>query len=180
MGNFQFLAEKILAKNNPCFNEVSSFLPLAEETGNLQGKSGNNAGNFERRHHEEGQCTSDFKEETYKETSRKPDPSSQETLAVKNNDKSFLRNDGIAGMLEGFFSSATGLNIELLSGDKQWLKLACFGTHKSKLSSLLSEYIDCWHKAMEKEPIPHKKQNVGRRAANIWLREALINLSKCK
>jgi len=108
MGNFQQLAEKILAKNNPCFNKVSSFLPLAEETGNFQGKSGNNPGNFDRIHHGEGQCTLGFKEETCKETSSKPGASNQETFAVKNNNKSFLINHGTADLLDGFFLMLLG------------------------------------------------------------------------
>lgn len=103
MGNFQQLAEKILDKNNPCFNKVSSFLPLAGETGNFQGKSGNSIGNFEHANQGVGQCSPVFKEETCEETSRKLGAGNQETFAAKNNDKSFLINHGTAGLLDVFF-----------------------------------------------------------------------------
>ena len=175
MGNFQYLAEKILAKNNPYSNKVSCFPPLAEETGNFQCKSGNNAGNFDRIYHEESQSISGLKEETHKETSRKPEPSNQETFAVKNHDKSFLINPGTVNMLDDFFSNATNLNIDLLSDDKRWLKTVCFGINRPILASFISEYIDRWHNAMEGKTVTYKKQNVGRRAANIWLRVTLTN-----
>lgn len=174
MGNFQYLAQKVLAKY--CHEEkVSCFTPLGKETGNFQRKLGNYAGNFEYTYHEVELCTSGFKEETLKETIRKPESSNQEIFAVKINDKSFLIKNGTAGMLDGFFSNAAGLNIDLLPDDKRWLKAVCYGINNPTLTSLLSEYIDRWHKAIEREPVAYKKQNVGRRAANIWLRETLTN-----
>lgn len=107
MGNFQHLAQKVLSKNCPNA-KVSCFLPLAEETGNFQGKSGNNAGNFNRSYNRESQSISAFKEETHKETSRKPEASNQETFAVKNHDKSFLISNSTAGILDGFFLMRLG------------------------------------------------------------------------
>ncbi len=32
-------------------------------------------------------------------------------------------------------------------------------------------YISIWHRAMKEEPVAHKKQNVGRKTANTFLRE---------
>ncbi|KTD73917.1 hypothetical protein [Legionella tucsonensis] len=174
MGNFQHLAQKVLSKNCPNA-KVSCFLPLAEETGNFQGKSGNNAGNFNRSYNRESQSISAFKEETHKETSRKPEASNQETFAVKNHDKSFLISNSTAGILDGFFSNAAGLDINLLPDDKRWIKTVCFGISRPTLAGFLSEYIDRWHNAMERETVTYKKQNAGRRSANIWLRETLTN-----
>lgn len=174
MGNFQYLAQKVLSKY--CHEaKVSCFTPLGKETGNFQRKLGNSAGNFEYTYHEEELCTSGFKEETLKETNRKPASSNQETFSEKINDKSFLIMNDTAGILDSFFSNASGLNIDLLPDDKRWLKAVCFGINRTTLASFLSEYIDCWHNAIEREPVTYKKQNVGRRAANIWLRGTLTN-----
>lgn len=68
-----------------------------------------------------------------------------------------------------------GLDINLLAGDKRWLKTICFGINRSILAGFLSEYIDRWHNAMDEEPVKHKKQNKGRFAANTWLRKTLTN-----
>ncbi|HAT9261850.1 TPA: hypothetical protein JBC17_11255 [Legionella pneumophila subsp. pneumophila] len=174
MGNLQHLAQKVLSKYCPD-NKVSCFPPLGKETGNIQGKSGNNAGNFECTNHEEDLCIAGFKEKTLEETNRKPASSNQETFAVKINDKSFLIKNGTAGMLDGFFSNAAGLNIDLLPDDKRWLKAVCYGINSPTLASFLNEYIDRWLNAIDREPVTYKKQNAGRRAANIWLQETLTN-----
>lgn len=172
MGNFQYLAQKVLSKY--CLGtKVSCFTILGKETGNFQSKLGNNTGNIEYTYHEEELLISGFKEETSKETSRKPESSNQETFAVKINDKSFLVKNNTASVLDSFFSNASELNIDLLPDDKRWLKAVCFGINRTILARFLSEYVDRWHNAIEREPVAYKKQNVGRRAANIWLRETL-------
>lgn len=174
MGNFQHLAQKVLSKN--CLDtKVSCCTSLAEETGNFQGKSRNNSGNFDYQYHEKGQSTSGFNVETYKETCWKPESNNQETFAVNNNVKSFLRKNSTAAMLDGFFSNAVGLDIKLLPDDKRWLKTVCFGLSTKKLCIVLNQYIYTWKNAMEAEPKSHRKQNVGRKAANTQLREILTN-----
>lgn len=175
MGNLQHLAQKVLSKH--CADaKVSCFLPLGKETGNFQAKSGNNAGNFERILHEESQCTSGFQEETSKETSRKPVSIDKETSAANITDKSFLINSA-TDMLDGFFSNAVGLNIDLLPDDKRWLRAVCFGINRPTLACYLSEYIDRWHNAMNGETVTYRKQNAGRKAANTWLHKTLTNQS---
>lgn len=173
MGNLQHLAQKVLSKY--CHGtKVSCFTSLEKETGNFQSKSGNNAGNFERIPHEENQCTSGFQEETSKETSGKLVSIDKETFAANIIDKSFLIN-GATDMLDGFFSNATGLNIDLLPDDKRWLRAVCFGINRSTLAGYLSEYIDRWHNAMKGETATYRKQNAGRKAANTWLYKTLTN-----
>src|SRR5579875_2521672 len=132
MGNLKYLAQKVLSKY--CHDtKVSCFTSLEKETGNLQGKSGNTAGNFEPMPHEESQCTAGFKEETSKETSRKPVSIDRETFAANITDKSFLIN-GTTDMLDSFFSHAVELNIDLLPDDKRWLRAVCFGVNRPTLA----------------------------------------------
>jgi len=173
MGNLQHLAQKVLSKY--CHDtKVSCFTLLEKETGNLHGKSGNTAGNFERIPHEENQCASGFKEETSKEISRKPVSIDKETFAANIIDKSFLIN-GATDVLDGFFSNAVGLNIDLLPDDQRWLRAVCFGINRPTLACYLSEYIDRWHNAMSEETAAYRKQNAGRKAANTWLLKTLTN-----
>lgn len=175
MGNLQHLAHKVLSKY--CHDtKVSCFTPLEKETGNFQGKSGNTAGNFEHIPHEESQCTSGFKEETSKETSRKPVSIDKETFATNITNKSFLMH-GATDMLDGFFSNAVGLNIDLLPDDQRWLRAVCFGINRTTLACYLGEYIDRWHNAMNEETAIYRKQNAGRKAANTWLHKTLTNQS---
>lgn len=173
MGNLQHLAQKVLSRY--CSNtRVSCSPPLVEETGNFRDKSGNNPGNCECMPYKKGLPIPSFKEETIKETARIPVQDNQETFGTKIHDKSFLSDREATNVLDGFFSDAAGLNMKLLPDDKRWLKVICVGINRAELGRFLSQYIECWHNAMQRESVIHKKQNVGRRAANIWFREALI------
>ncbi|MDX1902277.1 MAG: hypothetical protein SFW66_09830 [Gammaproteobacteria bacterium] len=173
MGNLQYLAQKVLSKY--CHDtKVSCFTPLAKETGNPQGKSGNTAGNFERIPYEKSQRISSFKEEISKETSRKPVSIDKETFAANITNKSFLMHSA-TDMLDGFISNAVGLNIDLLPDDQRWLRAVCFGINRPTLACYLSEYIDRWHNAMREETATYRKQNAGRKAANTWLLKTLTN-----
>lgn len=78
-------------------------------------------------------------------------------------------------MLDGFFSNAAGLNIDLLPDDISWLRAVCFGINRPTLACYLSEYIDLWHNAMKEETATYRKQNAGRKAANTWLHKTLTN-----
>ena len=76
-------------------------------------------------------------------------------------------------ILETFIEIAGKKNIELLNDDKKWLKKICNGVPSLKLLHLLEQYIVHWLSSMDSEAIPYKKQNVGRFAANSFLREML-------
>lgn len=178
MGNFQELAEKVLEKYiyNP--EKVSSFLTLVKETGNFSSKNGNCLRNVNTNIRNEKQYGIDSTVETNEETNRKLTLISEETFTLKDTPKSFVAGSKSSNIIEQFFSMESILGIELLPNDKRWIKAVIFDIHASKLTILLNEYIDKWRNAMELELLTHKKQNVGRRAANIWLRETLTNQHK--
>lgn len=79
----------------------------------------------------------------------------------------------IFSLLESFFISATTLGCELLPDDKRWIKNLCNDTPLYKLKFFLDQYTTHWLIAMKDELKPHKQQNVGRFAANTFLRESL-------
>ncbi len=174
MGNFQELAEKVLAKNNYNSEKVSSFLALAKETGNFSRKNGNCQRNLNKNISNENQYSIGETVETNMETNRKPALIPEETFALKNIPISFVVNSKSSGIIEQFFSIASTLGIELLPEDKRWIKIVCFGISTSILDVLIIKYVECWHNAMNLEPLSHKKQNIGRNAANSWLHEVLL------
>ena len=58
--------------------------------------------------------------------------------------------------------------IKLLREDELFVKRRLSGSLERRLKTL-EKYKDIWREAMDKEPVEHKQQNVGRRAANLWL-----------
>lgn len=188
MGNFQKLAEQVLMRSalnsniRPLNQEaVSSFPPLAKETGNFWPKRENLRGNSK----ETGSCTSQasigFHVETIEETVSKPLGNNQETFTSQNIPESFLTSpsDILAGhnvssALDGFINGVNQLNIQLLPDDERWLKNICFGVKLHDLKLILEKYINHWIAAMAKEKTEYRKQNAGRLAANTFIREELI------
>jgi len=59
--------------------------------------------------------------------------------------------------------------IELLKEDRKFVNGFLKGNRKNKVE-LVAAYIEVWLAEMEKEPVSYRKQNVGRFAANTWLR----------
>lgn len=75
-------------------------------------------------------------------------------------------------IFDAFFAQAEQAGLELLSDDKRWLK--SFGYARiSKV--LLEQYIKSWLDSMNDEKNAFKKQNKGRSAANMYLREVMEN-----
>ncbi len=181
MGNFQYLAEQVLHKNNANQAQVSSFLPLGGETGNLRGKEGNQQGNFNVINDTATHGGLDIQKETYEETKRKLKEKNEETLPPKNTLQSFLsvsmvsidifNND--SDILCLFFDNACRLNTELLTEDKRWLKTICFDVRPPRLKTIIEKYIHVWTETMAQEPVEYKKQNSGRFAANTFIRDEL-------
>ncbi|AHK80058.1 hypothetical protein M911_13855 [Ectothiorhodospira haloalkaliphila] len=60
-------------------------------------------------------------------------------------------------------------DLPMLHGD--WTFVLARVQGRSDRAELLKEYANRWLEASAAEPIPHKRDNRGRRAANIWLRE---------
>src|SRR5690349_4455545 len=144
MGNFQHLAEKVLAKNSSKNREVSSFSPLAKETGNFQGKTGNYSGNYNETSLNTIQYRINNHEETDNETGRKVEPINEETFTIKSKEKSFLFCKHVPDIVEQFFLYSVNIGMNLLPDDKHWIKAITFGINASKLTVLLSKYIDIW------------------------------------
>lgn len=64
-----------------------------------------------------------------------------------------------------FQRQGVGLLPEDAAHLRRWLPLS-----PPERNETISGYIAVWLNAMNQEPVPHKKANTGRRAANIWLR----------
>lgn len=175
MGNFQEIAEKVLTKNSHHSEMVSCFLPLAEKTGNFNHKTENHNGNSTHRTINKNDIGVEPYVETREETERKQNKFIEEIFSFKNDCLSFPIGNRVSGIIEQFFSIAPKLKIDLLPADKRWIKTVCFGISISKLRILIINYIQQWHIAMKAESTPHKKQNIGRKAANNWLRKTLLS-----
>lgn len=175
MGNFQHLAEKII-KKSVCNNKVSSFLPLAEETGNCSQKNGNIERNSINKNNPNSLAAPRVSMETFEETGRKPPHQREETFIAKNlkkNSPSINLKITESNLLERFFNETTHHGLQLLPDDMRWIKAICYGVSSHKLKSLLEQYTYLWIHIMEKETSNQKQQNAGRFAANTLLREAL-------
>jgi len=170
MGNFQHLAANVL--NKKC--KVSMLFPLEKETGNFDTKNRNFEGNFNSNKRLTLQTASGVSFETSQETNVKLNGLNRETFNLKNDGKSFSLGETTHTILERFFNYAKQSDIQLLNDDRRWIKTICFGVSLRLLKKLLHQYTKYWIKAMENEATIHKKQNVGRYAANVFLRESLV------
>lgn len=70
-----------------------------------------------------------------------------------------------------FLKYCESKGLELLPDDISFLKLKTKYMRESKIRPVLSKYVIIWIDEMAKERIEHRKQNVGRFAANSWLRD---------
>lgn len=77
--------------------------------------------------------------------------------------------------LEQILIKSKSINIELLEEDVEFLKKCHTHAPQDKRGRLLATYVYHWLTVMKKEPLPQKKQNIGRFAANTFLRESLAN-----
>jgi hypothetical protein len=74
-----------------------------------------------------------------------------------------------------FTDYAESKGILLLRDDITWLRSRLQYVPKTHLPEILKRYVDKWVLGMQECENPVKRQNEGRRAANIYLRE----LTKC-
>lgn len=63
-----------------------------------------------------------------------------------------------------------GLGIQSPHDDQEFIREKLKGFTLNQKEAILSQYAKVWIEGMEAEPVQHKKANVGRRAANVWLR----------
>jgi len=114
--------------------------------------------------------------ETIKETSWKLQVFLMETVAIEIDTKSFLyKNNKTEYLINCFIDNSHRFDIELLFDDKKWISNICFDISYDKLKVILSFYTCHWKSCMNDEPLPQKKQNIGRNRSNTWLREYLCN-----
>ncbi len=170
MGNFQYLAANVLKKN--C--KVSITSPLEKETGNFDTENRNREGNSTLSKMLVFDTANRVSLETQQETNVKLNGLNAETFCLKNDGKSFLIGETTNTILEKFFNYAKQSGLHLLNDDTLWIKIICFGISLKLLKELLHQYNKHWIEAMENEITTHKKQNAGRYAANVFLRESLL------
>lgn len=65
------------------------------------------------------------------------------------------------------------LDLPLLREDKAFIEGILNYQPRLIVSAALEDYEKTWRKASQEEPIAHKKDNTGRRAANMFLREVI-------
>ncbi|WP_412852374.1 hypothetical protein [Ectothiorhodospira shaposhnikovii] len=54
---------------------------------------------------------------------------------------------------------------------EDWIFIHARTLGRQNRAALLDGYRAAWLDAADQEPVPHRKDNVGRRAANLWLME---------
>ena len=62
-----------------------------------------------------------------------------------------------------------------LHDDRVFVRRRLIGIYGEKRLDLVNQYFDEWQKGMDTEPVEIKKDNVGRKRANTWLRAKLEN-----
>ena len=65
-----------------------------------------------------------------------------------------------------------GLGVHLLADDLAFLRWHLPKATRAR-NAAVREYVRRWHEAMDAEPVKYRKDNVGRQAANTWLRTDL-------
>ncbi len=63
--------------------------------------------------------------------------------------------------------------VELLPEDLAFLRWH-LPKDTARRNAYIAQYVAVWHDAMRGEPTGHRKANQGRRAANQWLRQAVV------
>lgn len=64
------------------------------------------------------------------------------------------------------------LGVELLPEDLAFLRWH-LPRDTARRNAAIAQYVAVWCEAVDAEPMPHRKANQGRRAANTWLRQAM-------
>lgn len=64
-------------------------------------------------------------------------------------------------------------NIKLLKDDERYIEKLLMTQPKTTYKDLLTGYIDAWRKARDECSDVNGKDNVGRHAANTWLRNVI-------
>lgn len=75
--------------------------------------------------------------------------------------------------LVGFYDYCRNNGIVLLDIEKKYLRKWAQQFPFKDMRKVLFEYVRVRRKAIDDEPIIHKKDNAGRVAANVWIREYL-------
>ena len=76
-----------------------------------------------------------------------------------------------------FHQYATDKGLTLLKDDTIFLKRLVGLIPWNERKVVLSKYVEIWLKEMHSCAIVYKRQNVGRRAANIWIR-GLVDVTR--
>ena len=77
-------------------------------------------------------------------------------------------------ILNNFFGYADRIGLELLEGDKRYLRYLSMGIQEERLRKALVAYIANWQEGMNKTSDEIRKQGEGRRTANNKIRDALM------
>jgi len=64
-------------------------------------------------------------------------------------------------------------NLPLLPEDKTFLLRLLQGKSNAMWQRLMEGYRQVWHEASDREPVPHRRDSAGRRAANTWIRHEI-------
>ena len=72
-----------------------------------------------------------------------------------------------------FQQHCSSLGIQLLRDDIRFIKSQLLGIPKQMHRQVLQQYADTWLRAMGSCGIVYRKQNIGRKVANVELREHL-------
>jgi len=70
----------------------------------------------------------------------------------------------------------TAKKLPLTKDDVVFLRGNLQGGEPEIQKAMLFGYWQVWHEAEKSEPVEHKKDNVGRYAANLWLRQEIEQL----
>lgn len=79
--------------------------------------------------------------------------------------------DLVVDLKINFHSFAKSQGLNLLKDDTIFLKRLVGLIPWDERKAVLSKYVEIWLNQMKTCDIVYRRQNVGRRAANIWLRE---------
>jgi len=69
------------------------------------------------------------------------------------------------------------LGLEALPDDLRFLQQFLPKASKPR-NKIIREYIGRWHQALKQESVGHRKQNAGRRAANLWVMSLTIHAER--
>lgn len=173
MGNFKYLADKVLCR--PAIKSASFlFPPLGKETGNLVPKYGNIAGNLPNDDTSKPYTPHRVLVETSEETIGKQPPILQETFDDNYGVKSFpSQSRNLNQLIDQFAGDASQSGIVLLWDDQRWLREILYGIPLLAASRLLQHYVVEWKAGAACQMLEHKRSNAGRYRANSYIRDTL-------